>query len=87
MSGTVEEIDRAQRQFTPVHLYFSTAPLPSDVDTDQLTALREFKREMQMKGLLGEFTDVSQLEREVWKAIEHDIAQMRSSRPQHRGTR
>lgn len=80
ISGTVEEIVRAQRQSTPVHLYFSTAPLPADVDTAQLTALREFKRDMQQQGLLGEFRDVSELEREVWRAIEHDLAKLRPPR-------
>jgi hypothetical protein len=76
ISGTAEEIDRAQAQGTPVHLYFSTGPLPADVDTAQLDALREFKAEMQRKGLLGEFSNTSQLEYEVWKTIEHDIQKM-----------
>jgi len=77
ISGTVEEIDRAQRRSTPVHLYFSNAPIPADVDIVQLTALRTFKREMQLKGLLGEYSDVAQLEHKVWSAIEHDLALMK----------
>ena len=36
VSGTVAEIERAIEQGKPVHLYFSTAPLPNDVDTAQL---------------------------------------------------
>lgn len=76
VSGTVEEIERAVEQGKPVHLYFSNAPLSVDVDTAQLEGLREFKREMQSRGLLGEFSNVSQLEHEVWKAIEHDLARM-----------
>ena len=40
ISGTAEEIDRALEAGKPVHLYFSTAPLPSDVNTEQLDALR-----------------------------------------------
>lgn len=87
ISGTVEEIDRAQLQSTPVHLYFSSASLPFDVDTAQLNALRSFKQKMQAEGLLGEFSDVSQLEREVWKAIEHDLAHMPLLKPRVRGTR
>ncbi|WP_166826450.1 DUF4062 domain-containing protein [Brevibacterium limosum] len=73
VSGTVEEIERALEQKKPVHLYFSTAPLPNDVDTEQLEGLRDFKQQIQAKGLLGEFSNVSQLEHEIWKAIEFDI--------------
>ncbi|UVS77345.1 hypothetical protein Actkin_01054 [Actinokineospora sp. UTMC 2448] len=75
VSGTVEEIKRAVEQGKPVHLYFSTAPLPHDVDTTQLEGLREFKREIQSRGLLGEFSNPNQLGHEVWKAIEHDVTQ------------
>lgn len=73
VSGTVEEIERAVEQGKPVHLYFSTAPRPNDVDTAQLEGLREFKSQIQQRGLLGEFENVSQLGYEVWKAIEYDI--------------
>ncbi len=76
VSGTVEEIERAVEQGKPVHLYFSTAPLPNDVDTKQLEGLRAFKQQIQDRGLLGEFSNVSQLQHEVWKAIEFDIANL-----------
>jgi len=83
VSGTAEEIDRAVDMGKPVHLYFSTAPLPSDIDTAQLEALRSFRTAMQDRGLLGEFSNVEQLNHEVWKAIEHDLGQMRlDSSPQ-----
>lgn len=75
ISGTAEEVNRALDAAKPVHLYFSTAGLPLDVDTKQLEALRAFRADMESKGLLGEYSNVSQLEHEVWKAIEHDIAQ------------
>lgn len=74
VSGTAEEIDRALKAGKPVHLYFSTAPLPHDIDTAQLEALRAFKTDMYNRGLLGEFSTPDQLNHEVWKAIEHDIA-------------
>ena len=77
VSGTAEEIDRAVDLGKPVHLYFSTGPLPSNIDTAQLEALRSFKTAMQDRGLLGEFNNVDQLNHEVWKAIEHDLTQMR----------
>lgn len=76
VSGTVEEIRKAVAGGKPVHLYFSTEPLPRDVDTAQLEGLRAFRQEIQDQGLLGEFGNVSQLEHEVWKAIELDIAQL-----------
>jgi hypothetical protein len=73
VSGTVEEIERADAQGKPVHLYFSTEPLPHDVDLDQVEGLRAFKREIQARSLYGEFSNPSHLEHEVWKAIEHDL--------------
>ncbi len=76
VSGTVEEIQRAVDAGKPVHLYFSTAALPNDVDTRQLDGLREFRTEISQRGLLGEFATTAQLGHEVWKAIEFDIAQL-----------
>lgn len=81
VSGTVEEIERGVGQGKPVHLYFSTAPLPNDVDTAQLDGLRAFKDEVSQRGLLGEFANTSQLEHEVWKAIEYDITKMSLATP------
>lgn len=74
-SGTAEEIQRAVDAGKPVHVYFSTAPLPRDVDIEQLDGLRQFQEEIGKRGLLGEFTTTGSLNHEVWKAIEHDIAQ------------
>lgn len=76
VSGTVEEIERATDQGKPVHVYFSDGPLPNDVDTEQLEGLREFKKQLQDRGLLGTFSNVSQLTHEVWRAIEHDIEKL-----------
>lgn len=76
VSGTVEEIERAVNSGKPVHLYFSTAPLPHDVDTSQLDGLRQFRQEISERGLLGEFDDVRQLESQIWAAIELDLARM-----------
>lgn len=81
VSGTVEEITRAVDSGKPVHLYFSSAPLPNDIDTRQLDGLREFRTEISQRGLLGEFQTVEQLGHEIWKAIEFDIAQMRLDTP------
>lgn len=73
VSGTVEEIERAVASEKPVHLYFSTASLPHDVDTSQLDGLRLFKKEISKRGLFGEFADTNQLESQIWRAIEHDL--------------
>lgn len=79
VSGTVEEIERALENGKPVHPYFSTAPLPHDVEIEQLQGLRQFKNELSNKGLLGEFDDVRQLESQIWAAIEHDIDKLEIS--------
>lgn len=76
VSGTVEEIERVVNSGKPVHLYFSTAPLPHDVDTSQLDGLRQFRQEISERGLFGEFDDARQLESQIWAAIEHDLARM-----------
>lgn len=81
VSGTVEEIERAVEADKPVHLYFSTAPLPHDVDTRQLDGLREFRQAIQERGLYGEYHNVTELGVEVWKAIEHDLARLDLSMP------
>lgn len=76
VSGTAEEIDRAVAAGKPVHLYFSTAALPHDIDTEQLDALRAFRDQIAARGLLGEFSTPDQLNFEVWRAIEYDLAQL-----------
>lgn len=73
VSGTVEEIERALSSKKPVHLYFSTAPLPNDVDTRQIEGLRQFRDEIQQRGLYGEFETPDQLGHEIWKAVEYDM--------------
>lgn len=80
VSGTVEEVDRALRMGKPVHLFFSTGQLPNDVDTDQLNALRAFKKQMQDRGLLGEFGDLNQLRGHVRRAITHDVEKLKEGR-------
>lgn len=73
VSGTAEEIARAQELGKPVHVYFSNEPLPRDVDRDQLAALDSFKKDLQGKGILGDYEDPRDLAGQVVRAIEHDI--------------
>lgn len=82
VSGTAEEIERAVELGKPVHVYFSNAPLPNDVDVEQLTALRRFREKMQERSLLGEYSNPQQLGYEVWKAIEHDLGQLQLGTPE-----
>jgi hypothetical protein len=81
ISGTVEEIERAEKLGKHVHLYFSNGQLPNNVDVGQLTAVRQFKQAMQQKGILGEFSTPSELNYEVWKAIEYDLAKLELANP------
>lgn len=74
VSGTAEEIDQAETDGKPIHLYFSTAPLANDVDPDQLKALRAFQAELEQRGLYGTFGSTEELTAHVWQAIEHDLA-------------
>lgn len=76
VSGTVEEIEGATARNVPVHLFFSTAPLPHDVDLAQVQGLRDFKAEVQQRSLYGEYANVTELSAKVWQSIEHDLATM-----------
>lgn len=77
-SGTLEEIDKALLRGLPVHVYFSKMPLDSDVDTDALNQVRELERELRQRGLTGEFRSYEELQREVHKALEMDMARLSS---------
>lgn len=76
VSGTAEEVDRAQQQGKPVHMLFSTAPLPNDVELEQVQALRDFRKLMQERGILGEFRNPEELTVVVWRILEHDLTLM-----------
>ena len=61
-SGTVEEVKEFLRLRKPVMLYFSKAPSDLEtLDTKQLEALKAFKSEIKVKGLLGEYGTVAEL--------------------------
>jgi len=77
VSGTVAEVQRSVQLGKPVHIYFSTAALPNDVDTAQIDGIRDFRRRAQSLGLLGEFSDVAELTHMVWRAVELDVQNVR----------
>lgn len=73
VSGTAEEIERATKAGTPVHLFFSGQPHPSDVDVDQLVALRQFKKEIQSRGLYLEYIQLGELKQKILAALSADV--------------
>lgn len=72
VSGTAEEILRAQDRGTPVHVFFSEAPIPRDHDRDQLAALNEFREELMTLGLMGSYASSDDLAAKVRRCLEHD---------------
>lgn len=73
ISGTVEEVDRAIVDGKRVHLWFSTAPHPNEVDLEQLGALRTFQEDLRQRSLYGTYANAEDLVVHVWRAIESDI--------------
>lgn len=73
VSGTSEEINNALDMGIPVHVFFKNSELPNDVDVDQLTKLREFRGDLQGKGLYAEYKDANDLARQVIEALEYDL--------------
>jgi hypothetical protein len=76
ISGTAAEIQEAVEGGKPVHLYFSTAPHPNDVDPQQLIALRQFRAELERAGLVGTFANEEELTAHIWQAVGYDIGQL-----------
>lgn len=74
LSGTAEEMNRAHTAGKPVHPFFSEEPLPRDVDVDELTRLRDFQSKLE--GLYSTFANAGELRTMVWRAVEHDVAQL-----------
>lgn len=76
LSGTAEEMTRANDAGKPVHVYFSNVGHAHDVDIDQLAQLREFQKEL--GGLYGTYGNLDDLKVQVWRAIDHDISNFKS---------
>lgn len=86
VSGTAEEINRAADLGKSVHVYFSEEPLPRDVDSEQLKALRAFQAEIERRGLMGRYADPADLVGQVVRAIESDIDEANWADPNPRST-
>ena len=71
-SGTAEELQHAHEAGKPVHVWFSRAGFPPNVDLAQISALREFRQSLQDLGLVGEYDDVGDLQQQEASALELD---------------
>lgn len=77
VSGTVEEIERANAGGKPVHVWFSDEPIDRrKINLTELARLEKFREELQGKGLYGEYADLNDLAYKVRGAIEHDVNNM-----------
>lgn len=74
VSGTAEEISRANDAGKPVHVYFSQEDIPRSADPRQLVKLQRFRKELEGKGLLGQYSSPEQLANLVTSAIDHDVS-------------
>lgn len=60
-SGTLHEIESFRASGRQVLLYFSTRPLPADVDLAGVDAVRELQKEARSWGVLGSFASQQEL--------------------------
>jgi hypothetical protein len=76
VSGTAYEIERTSEAGKPVHVYFSDEPISRTADPEELLRLKEFRKEMESKALLGVYSDPTDLGHQVREAIELDLTRM-----------
>jgi len=76
VSGTAHEIERTSEVGKPVHVYFSDEPISRTADPKELVRLNDFRAEMEVKGLVGVYSDPIDLGHQVREAVEHDLTQM-----------
>jgi hypothetical protein len=77
-SGTLEEIEEFVDLKKPVKLYFSSQPLPQDIDIEQLIKLREFKEIYQQKGIYFEYTSLENLESLLLADITREVRRFKN---------
>ena len=64
-SGSIEEINRIGESGKRLLVYFCSRAIPQDaLTTDQYQKLQETKKELQQKGLLGTYSDTSNLQQQ-----------------------
>ncbi|WP_225340553.1 hypothetical protein [Lysinibacillus capsici] len=77
-SGTLEEIEEFVDLKKPVKLYFSSQPLPHNIDIEQLIKLREFKKIYQQKGIYFEYTSLENLESLLLADITREVRRFKN---------
>ena len=75
-SGTIEEIEEFRKTGRHVALYFSTAPVPRNVDRTQLGALEGYQRALQQQGLYFTFGSVEELRRLITQHLPKIVAEV-----------
>jgi hypothetical protein len=83
-SGTAEELGTSHAAGKPVHVYFSSMPLPRDHNREHLAELDAFKDEIGKLSLYGTFDTPNSLKDQVKRAIEQDLADLAIGAPSAR---
>lgn len=92
ISGTVEEIERADQAGKPVHIYFSDELVPRSA-RETSAKLDEYREKLQKKALYGTYNDLHELRSKVDRAIEDDLTALNlsaaslSARPEPAGAK
>lgn len=80
-SGTIEEIERVATEGKPVMLYFSQAKHdPDNLDLEQLTKLRDFKKKTFPKALVEKYSGVIEFKDKLAKQIEIQLRTLLAER-------
>jgi hypothetical protein len=80
-SGTIEEIEKHRKSKKPTMIYFSTAPVPNDVDTKQLEGVRALRQKYEPEGMLGTFRDSEDFRRTFAHDLQLSMVEYLKSQP------
>ena len=73
-SGTVEEINEHIGAGKPAMIYFSSAPVvPESVDSQQYSALREFRDDLKGRGLVESYSTLSEFHNKLSRQLAQTI--------------
>ena len=73
-SGTIEEIEEHLAANKPAMIYFSSAPVrPDSVDEEQYSALRQFKADIQKRGLYETYDTVGEFREKFTRQLSQTV--------------
>ena len=73
-SGTIEEIEEHLSAGKPTMIYFSSAPVrPDSVDESQYAALREFRSDIQQRGLYENYDSVTEFREKLTRQLAQTV--------------